>query len=270
MRVFVLCRALSVVALGAILAGTAAAGASNAATPGTSAAVPWQCSVPLLANPKADSDNEPDLGEGVSYLYIGDSRLQSNYGADALFTVPLSAQRGWYDSGMRLGPLAEDNGFVQIEISRWKRFDYKQHAAVSWSVPHGTPEHRDTGLMLDDATPHRLGISVAAGMVQLLVDSRVLCSTRSAYFVRAGAPKYFQVRTETGVEGANGDTRAADLRLQRDVDRTPQPYQTTCILHRHGIFWERRGGGAFAVRGAFYPDEATFFTGADASKPCTI
>ena len=100
MRIFVPSRALSVVVLGAILTSAVAAGAADPARPGASAAVPWRCSVPMLANPKAVADSAPDLGEGVSYLYIGDNRLRTNYGADALFTVPLSARRGWYDSGI--------------------------------------------------------------------------------------------------------------------------------------------------------------------------
>lgn len=208
-------------------------------------------------------------GEGVSYLYIGAKDLHSHYGADALFVAPLDGQRGWYDSGVRLGPLNENNGFVQIEISRWQRFDYKAHAAVAWALPHGkVVEYRDTGLMLADGVAHELGIFVYSGLVHLLVDGRVICSARAAAFVTSTEPKYFQVRTETSVVGSNGGAYVSRLLLKRDADRFVLSYVTDCVLHRYGIYWKEIGAGSFAARGAFYPNEALFFTGTDPTARC--
>jgi hypothetical protein len=50
---------------------------------------------------------------------------------------------------------------------------------------------------------------------------------------------------------------AGDRRLRAD-----------CILHRNGIFWQEQRPGTFAVRGAFYPGESTFFTGVTADSRC--
>ena len=238
------------------------------AAAGGTAGVRWNCSVPLLPDYKTKTSKDPDVGEGVSYLYIGDKHLHSNYGADAEFTAPIDGRRGWYDSGLRLGPLNENYASVQIEISRWKRFNYQQHVALAWSVPHGEVEYRDTGLLLADGVPHRLGIFVREGLVHLLVDSRDICSTRAAYFVGSSQPKYFQVRTETSVVGSNGHARVWDLRLKRDADAVARPYASDCILHRFGIFWGRVGAGSFVAHGAFYPNEALFFTGADPATSC--
>jgi hypothetical protein len=193
--------------------------------------------------------------------------MRGNVAADALFTSPLEGKRGWYDSGLRLGPYLENNAFVQIEISRWKRFSYRQHIAVAWSVAHSIVEYRDTGMMLTDG-PHRLGIDVHHGVVRLLADGHVVCSTRSSSFVSPSQRTYFQVRAETNVLGSNGGARVAALRLKRDTDAAPRGFATDCILHRHGIAWALLGRGRFAMRGAYDPNEATFFTGLDPHTAC--
>jgi hypothetical protein len=202
---------------------------------------------------------------------MGSRDLHSRYNASADFVAPLDGRSGWYDSTLRLGPLHENNGFVQIEISRWERFRYRQHAAVAWALPRSSVvEYRDTGFMLPDGVAHRLGITVRNGLLRLTVDGQVVCSTRASYFVRPSERKYFQVRTETSVVGSNSAAKVSNLRLKRDSDASSLPYQTDCILHRYGLFWEYLGAEGFAARGAFYPNESTFFTGIDPSKPCHI
>ena len=227
----------------------------------------WDCSTSLLPD-YSPKTKETDVGEGVTYLYVGDRSLHADYGADALFTTPLDGKRGWYMSGLRLGPLNENNGFVQIGISRWERFDYGQHVAVAWAFPHTNDVgYKDTGIMLSENTAHRLGIFVRQGRVDLRVDGRVICSSDVLAFVAAGEPKYFQIRTETGEIGRNSRASVTDIRLKRDADSSSRPYATDCVLHRYGIFWESTGARAFATRGAFYPNETTFFTGIDPAKP---
>ena len=222
----------------------------------------------MLADYSGAGNSDPDVGEAVTYLYAGDKNMHANYGADAVFTAPLDGRRGWYDSTLRLGPYLEDNGFVQIEISRWQRFNYRPHIGVAWSVPHGTVQHKDTGLMLDDRAAHRLAIAVSAGRVDLRADGREICSAPASSFVAPERRKYFQVRSETSVFGRNGSSQVRDIRLKRDSDNAARPFASDCILHRHGIYWEHIGGGRFTARGAFYPDEATYFAGRDPSKPC--
>lgn len=225
----------------------------------------------MLPDYKAKESSSPNTGEGVTYLYMGGKDLHSSYSASADFITPLDGRRGWYDSGLRLGPLNENNGFVQIEISRWERFDYREHVAVAWALPHtSVVEYRDTDFMLTDGVPHRLGIAVRNGLLQLIVDGRVVCFTRASYFLGSLERRYFQVRTETSVLGSNSAARVSNLRLKRDADSTAIPYRSDCILHRHGMFWQYVGTADFAARGAFYPNESTFFTGIDPSKACRI
>jgi hypothetical protein len=237
---------------------------------GAAQTVHWTCTTTLLPDYKASVTNDPDVGEGVAYVYVGDRHLHTNYAVEATVTAPTSGRRGWYDTSIRLGPLIENEAYVQVDVSHWRRFDYRPHVAIAWSLPHGASSgYKDTGIMLDDR-PHRLGIAVRGDLLRLLVDGSMICSTRASYFVSTAARTYFQIRTETSAPGTNSGARVANLRLKRDIDTALRPYASDCIMHRHGIFWQYMGAGSYAARGAFYPDEATFFTGLDPETACRI
>ena len=198
------------------------------------AAALWTCSVPLLLDYKPQT-NVADVGQGVAYLYVGDRQLRANYGADAMFTMPLDGQRGWYDSAIHFGPLHNEDAFAQIEISRWARFDYRPHIAIAWALPRSkTVEYKDTSLFLDDGRPHRLGIYVRDGSLRLLVDERTICSAPALLFVSPSEPKYFQIRTETSAPGNNSRAIVTQLRLKRDADGARRVLsQRIDALHRH-------------------------------------
>jgi hypothetical protein len=234
------------------------------------AAALWTCSVPLLPDYKPKT-NTADVGEGVTYLYVGDRHLRTDYGADAVFTTPLDGRRGWYDSAIHFGAFGNEDVFAQIEISRWARFDYRPHVAIAWALPHSTVvEYRDTSLFLDDGHPHQLGVYVRAGSLRLLVDNRTICSAPASRFVKPSERKYFQVRTETSVPGNNSRAIVSELRLKRDADPAPIAFASRCILHRNRIFWEEQRPGTFVARGAFYPNESTFFSGVTPASRCKI
>ena len=232
------------------------------------AAALWTCSVPLLPDYELKT-NAIDVGEGVTYLYVGDPRLHADYGADAVFTTPLDGRRGWYDSAIHFGPFGNEKVVAQIEISRWARFDYRPHIAIAWALPNSsTVEYKDTPLFVDDGRPHRLGIYVRDGSLRLLADNRTICSAPASRFVNPSERKYFQIRTETSALGSNGRARVTQVRLKRDTDNAPLAFTSHCIMHRNGIFWQERSLGTFAARGAFYPRESTFFTGLTPGSRC--
>lgn len=236
----------------------------------TKGVVHWACSTPLLPDmPASSSDNDPDVGEGVSYLYVGSKHLTSDYAVDAAFTLPSAGKRGWYGNSIRLGPLVENNGWVQIMLVREPRFDYRAHVAVAWGLPHTSVVYfKDTGIAYSDDRPHRLGISVAKDKLLLWVDGRELCSTSAAQFASSRERKYFQVRSEVGVIGSAGAGTVRDIRLKTDVDRSLMPLTIACEMRRHGVAWYETGPGMFDVRGAYYANEATIFTGTDPNAPC--
>jgi hypothetical protein len=90
----------------------------------------------------------------------------------------------------------------------------------------------------------------------------------TANFVKPGEQKFVEIRTETSVVGRNGGASVTDIRLKRDSDARARPYASDCVMHRYGISWRPIGPGVFKASGAFYPNEATFFTGADPNTRC--
>jgi hypothetical protein len=140
------------------------------------AAALWTCSVPLLPDYKPKT-NTADVGEGVTYLYVGDRHLRTDYGADAVFTTPLDGRRGWYDSAIHFGAFGNEDVFAQIEISRWARFDYRPHVAIAWALPHSTVvEYRDTSLFLTTDAHIRSVSTFAPG--------RCACSSTTGRFAQ--------------------------------------------------------------------------------------
>lgn len=245
------------------------AAAAGAAAPSTS--VHWNCSTALLPDFKPQGAANPNVGEGVAYLYAGHRDLHTNYGAAATFVAPIEARHGWYDTGIRLGPLNENNGFVQVEISHWARFDYRGHVAIVWALPHTTTvQYRDTGLFVSDKSSSLLSIMVRDQIVHLAVNGRDVCSTAATPFVSSSEQKYFQIRTETGLEGDNTGARVSNLRLKRDGDTALKPFASHCLFHGWGVSWKPTATNTFKAVGAFYPGEARFFTGLMPDTACKI
>lgn len=248
----------------------------NALSAGASAAVRservhWACTTPLLPAFVSKGKDEPDIGEGIAYIYMGDKNLHSDYLAEATFTSPLDGKHRWYDTGLKLGPLNENLGSVQIEVSRYQRFDYRAHVAIVWSLPHdANVEYRDTGLMIRDGATARLGIAVHGGLIHLQLNGKDVCTTGAAQFVSASERKYFQVRTETAAEGHNTSAVASNLRLKTDAELRTHPFRAHCKLQMRGVSWQRMGSGSFEARGAFYPNEASLFTGLEPGSTCKI
>jgi hypothetical protein len=231
--------------------------------------VHWNCTPAFLPEVRLADAKDANQGEAISYLYIGAKDLHQDYVAQAKFISPIDVKSDWYDSGLRLGPLRENNGFAQLEVSHWRRFDYKGHIAVSWQLPNTSDvQYRDTGLMARDGASVVLGISVKGDTLHMRVNGVDICSTRAGQFVSAKDAKYFQVRTETAALGHNSGARVAAVALKRDSDTKLNPFQTNCVLHRFGIYWEPLSGSAFTARGSFYPTEDSFFTGLQPASRC--
>jgi hypothetical protein len=234
---------------------------------------PWQCSVGLTTVLDDPAPGNASNKEGVSYLYVGDHHLASNYLAEATFTVPRTNQKhGFYGNSIRLGPLTENYAFVHLMLVRNKRFDFAEHVAVGWAFPYGTSvEFKDTNLVYpDDRLSHRLGIGVAGGIVSLYVDGARICSARADHFVQPNEAKYFQVRTETDGIGRFGSGTVRAITLKRDTDPAALPYESRCEFHGWGVSWLPERAGTFRVAGAFYPTEATFFDGILPDTKCRI
>ncbi len=255
--------ALTLLALGleANASGTASSKSSS----------PWRCSVHLLHDFVDNTSNPNEDKQGTSYLYAGARQMTNDYRAEATFTLPRTGQsRGFYGNSVRLGPLRENYAFVQVMLIRWKRFNFGQHIAIAWAYPEGTVQLKDTDLVYPDRRfSHRLGIGVSGHLLSLYVDGSAICTTSSDHFVRANAAKYFQIRTETNQVDFAGSGTVLALKLKRDSDASPKGYESHCEFHGYGVSWLPLGGGAFRVAGAFYPNEATYFSGIAPDTKCT-
>jgi hypothetical protein len=245
----------------------AAAPLTEAKAAGTK--VHWNCTTAFLPDVRFSNVKSVSQGEAISYLYIGAKGLYQDYAARATFVSPIDVKSDWYDSGLRLGPLRESHGFAQVEVSHWRRFDYKGHIAIAWALPNTSDiQYRDTGLLVRDGASVDIGIAVKAGILHMLVDGKDICSTSASQFVSPKETKYFQVRTETAAVGHNSGARVTSLALKRDSSANLEAFQTNCILHGYGIYWEPLSSGSFVARGSFYATEDSFFTGLESESQC--
>jgi len=231
--------------------------------------VHWSCTRPLLPDPPKSTDgDDADVGEGISYLFVGSKRMSTNYGVSAMFSTPSAGKRGWYGNSIMLKDWEEGTGAVQLMLIRQKRFNYRPDIAVSWAVPHSAGVFKDTGIVYGNDSPHLLGIFVANGAISLRVDGRTVCSALAATFFAPERKKFIEIRSEAAIVGSAGAGTVSDIRYKSDVDEALRPYTIACEMRRHGVAWVETRPGVFDVRGAYYPDEATLFTGTDPNAPC--
>ena len=231
--------------------------------------VNWLCNVPLLSPPAARENSLTPSGEGVSYLYVGSRDLKTNYAVQVRLKSPVDGSRGWYDSGIRLGPLNENGAFVQIEVSHWKRFRYAGHLGIAWAVADSHAiNYRDTPLKVSSGSDVYLGIAVKSGVLKLSVNGRSICSATAAEFVAVNERKYFQIRTETTAIGRNTGAKVLEVLFKRDQDLTLNPYPTQCIFEGRGVRWGWVTGVAFDAQDAYQSAGRTLFTGVAPNSAC--
>jgi hypothetical protein len=244
----------------------------GASADGVSSGSPWRCDGHLLPDFNMSSADSGGSQEGISYLYLGAHGLKNDYLAAATFTLPRTRlQRGWYANSIVLKPMADGRVFVSLMLVRNKRFQFAEHIAVAWAIPHAASvSYKDTNLIYPDpGGPRRLGIGVKDDLLSLYVDGKTICTTRSSRFVEADAIKYFQVRTETNAPGYDASGTVRSIALKRDDDPSPKPYLIRCEWHGSGMSWFPLGSGSFRTSGAFYPNETTYIDGAELGRKCT-
>jgi len=194
--------------------------------------------------------------------------LRKDFGLAATFTLPRSASnRGLFYSNWIILLKYGSGGMVQLELMRWKKYDYREEVGLTWALPGHELQYRDTGIFLTDS-PHRLAITVRGGTIRFLVDGTQVCSTAVSRFFERSDTLYYQIGTEVLLVGDHPIGTVSDIRMKRDVDLNAVPIPTTCIFRGNGVSWEPAGNGMFRAAGVFDATEPSKFTGLRWGQPC--
>ena len=154
--------------------------------------------IPSSAATPRPFDQDP---HAVPYVYVG-GNFHHDFSASALLTLPrVAANRGLFDTDwimlIRYPRPGESESaptpFVQIELMRWKRYEYRPELAYTWTDDQGRLVYADSNIFVDDATPHRFGIAVHEDALTMSLDGKDVCRAKTSSFFSPGDRFYFQV-----------------------------------------------------------------------------
>ena len=204
---------------------------------------------------------------GMSNIDFGGGLL-NDFGLFATFTLPRSpTNRSLFYSNWIILLKYGSGGMVQLELMRWKKYNYREEVGLTWTLPGRELQYRDTGIFLTDS-PHRLGIGANAETIWFAVDGKRICSAAKSRFFGNKDTLYYQIGTEVELVGDLPTGTVSDIRLKRDADFEAVPVNATCIYRGYGMSWEPAGGGLFRAAGVFDATERSRFTGLRWSEPC--
>lgn len=241
---------------------------------------PFSCSVPIIDplgehdpsrnqrdTPSRTSENAlPANGMSNIDFFRG---LHQDFSLAATFTLPLDrTNRGVFYSNWLILKSRTRPGFVQLELMRWKKYNYRQELGLTWAIPGYHFAYRDTGVFLSD-TPHRLSIAVKDRAIQFAIDGRTVCrSPISAFFTRTES-LFYQVGTEVSELGDHPVGDVSGILLKRQADFVATTPRVTCVYRGYGVTWESIGHGTYRAEGVFDATEPYYrFTGERWDQPC--
>jgi hypothetical protein len=237
---------------------------------------PLTCSVPIVYPVKVSPREKRSTANvakprlptnGMSNIDVGGD-LRNDFALSAAFTLPrTNANRGLFYTNWIILLKYPSGGMIQIELMRWKKYDYRQEIGLTWSLPGHALQYRDTGVFLSNA-PHRLGIALRGGAIALLVDGKPVCHAAKSSFFAESDILYYQIGTEVLQVGDRPTGTVSDIRLKRDADLEAVPLKVTCVYRGNGVSWEPAAGGTFLAGGVFDATERSRFTGIAWGEPC--
>ena len=267
-----------VLRLGALLAMAgllvpAATSSARGAVQAGRASGPFVCSIPVVSVPAASDVKNDAFWAGqyhtaLAYLMV-EGQLHRDFEAEATFTLPRVPQNLWfYTNWVLLIPFG-GKAFVQVNLLRWARYDFRNEIALTWALPDGRLTYRDTGLFVDDG-PHQLAIAVKHSNVVFIVDGKPICTApEKAFFTNPKQRLYYQIGTEASHPGDVVAGTVSRVMLKNDGDAKPYPYQVTCVYRGLGTSWEPEGRGRFRAEGVDDPTAPMMnFEGLHHGQPC--
>jgi hypothetical protein len=240
---------------------------------------PFTCSVPILdpaaiqtagglvhATPQAYDQLPKNAASNVDLG--GDFR--DDFGVRADFTLPLVAgNSGFYSNWIILIPYRA-KAFVQLELMRWKKYDFREEIGLTWSDHDGNLFYRDTEVFVADV-PHNLGIAVRGKTIVFTVDGAEICHASKDAFFDASDVLYYQLGTEVAHVGDHPAGTLSNIEIKDGAWDTYYPADPHCIYHGYGVSWEYLGNGNYQAEGVFDPKQPFItFTGITPDGTCRM
>lgn len=221
---------------------------------------PVSCNVPLLGTPSsaaAAAAPARSTPNGLGILYTGFG-LSAPYGMSATFTLPKSqTNTGLFYTDWMLLASRDSKSFLQIELMRWSKYSYRNEIALTWALPDGVLQYRDTPVFVSDGA-HDLGIDVSGTTITLHGDHSVTCTASFAEFYAPGEHVYYQLGNEAV---RVGDKPTGTVSAIRAYDQTHalQPVTPQCTYSGYGLSWLDDGDGTYSAAGALDPKAPAHF-----------
>jgi hypothetical protein len=241
---------------------------------------PFTCNVPILdpqavhtasgTDPVAPKLADDQLAKNAQSDVDLGGDFRDDFGVRADFTLPyVAGNTDFYSNWIILIPYHK-TAFVQLELIRWKKYDFREEIGLTWSLPDGDLIYRDTEVFLSDS-PHQLGIAVHGKTIAFTVDGNEICHAPKDVFFEATDQLYYQLGTEVRHVGDHPAGTLSNIEIKDGSWDTYFPAEANCIYHGYGVSWEFQGNGSYEAAGAFdekQPD--TTFTGNTPDESCRM
>ena len=241
---------------------------------------PFTCSVPILDPGAAQTASGAEhVAPKLSYHQISESAqsdvdlggdFRDDFGVRADFTLPFVAGNSdFYTNWIILIPYRK-YAFVQLELMRWEKYDFREEIGLTWSDRDGHLIYRDTEVFLPDAA-HQLGIAVHGKTIVFTVDGNDICHAPKAAFFEPTDLLYYQLGTEVHHVGDHPAGTLSNIEIKDGPWDTYFPADPNCIYHGYGVSWEFQGNGNYEAEGAFDPKQSdTAFTVNTPDESCRM
>ncbi len=230
------------------------------------------CSAELPPAAPHAHDSADVNGASVLYAY---GNFRRNFSISAALTLPkIARNRGvFYADWIILIPRGKASQqfllpFVQINLLRWSRFNYRQEVAFTWAGRDGKLIYADSSIFLDDRLPHTFGIAVSGPSLTMSVDHRTVCVAKTSDFFDFRLPLYFQLGDEVQRYGDRISGTLSHVMVKSDDDARPKSYVFTCMYRGRGLQWVETTPGTFAGEGTLAPINGARFTGRTPASKC--
>lgn len=242
---------------------------------------PFTCTVPII-NPDASrrvdhrkaqaspSGETASPFNGQSDVDVGGA-FRSDFGVEGAFTLPeVPSNRGLFYSNWILLIPYKRHAFVQLELMRWRKFQFREEIGLTWAFADGALHYRDTGLWVGPGQ-HRLRIASSSGTLTMSVDGRAICGVPSSAFFAPQDQLYYQLGTEVEHAGDHPAGTLSNILIKDDSDGAYRRADPHCISHVDGLSWDYLGDGRYVADGVFDPAQPTVkFTGNTRNEPCVM